>query len=416
MTKYPNLVTRFIGYAKKETRSDEKSTTIPSTQTQVLFAKELVAELQKIGLQDVRIAAESGYVFATLPSNLAAQTTVKKLGFIAHMDTADFNAKNVQPQVIPNYDGRSAIRLGDQGKYELSPKDFPNLKNYSGHDLITAAGDTLLGADDKAGIAEIITAVEYLQQHPAIKHGEIRIGIGPDEEIGTGADHFDVSEFGAQLAYTVDGGPLGELEYETFNAAQAKLKISGKNVHPATAKGVMVNALQVAFDFHEKLPAAEVPEKTDGRQGYFHLLQLDGTVDEALMTYIIRDHDRAKFEARKQLMREIVAEMNNFYGQRRLQLDLKDQYYNMREVIEKDMTVVELAQQAMKNLGIKPIIYPVRGGTDGSKISFMGLPTPNIFAGGENMHSRFEFVSAQVMEKATDVILEIIKLATVQKD
>ncbi|KRL04323.1 peptidase T [Liquorilactobacillus oeni] len=415
MAKYTKLVPRFIAYAKEETRSDENSQTIPSTRSQVEFGKKIAAQLKGIGLEKVHLSEKSGYVFAVLPSNLESNAEVKKIGFIAHMDTADFNAKDVNPQIVKNYDGKSVIKLGN-GHYELNPQEFPNLKDYKGHDLITTDGNTLLGADDKSGVAEIITAVEYLTEHPEIKHGEIEIGIGPDEEIGTGADRFDIADFGAQIAYTVDGGPLGELEYETFNAAQAKLKIKGKNVHPATAKGVMVNALQLAVDFHEQLPSNEVPEKTDGRQGFFHLVQLNGTVDEAELVYIIRDHDRAKFEARKQLFREIAAKMNNAAGQKRLMLDLKDQYYNMRTVIEKDMTVVELAKRAMKNLEIEPVIYPVRGGTDGSKISFMGLPTPNLFAGGENMHSRFEFVSVQVMEKAVDVILEIIKIAADQNN
>ncbi len=407
MTKYANLIPRFINYVKKDTRSDENTSTIPSTKTQTEFAATLVEELRKIGLQDVHIASKSGYVFATLPGNLPEGKEVKKVGLIAHMDTADFNAQNIKPQIIKNYDGKSDIALGD-GEYKLSPNEFASLKKYTGQDLITTDGTTLLGADDKAGIAEIITAAEYLIEHPEIKHGEIKIGIGPDEEIGTGADNFEVADFGADIAYTVDGGPLGELEYETFNAAQAKIELIGKNVHPATAKDVMINALQLAFDFHAQLPNREVPEKTSGREGFFHLLEINGTVDKAKMTYIIRDHDRQKFEARKRLFKEIVAQMNASYDNKRVILDLKDQYYNMREVIEKDMTVVDIAKKAMENLEIKPVIYPVRGGTDGSKISFMGLPTPNLFAGGENMHSRFEYVSVQVMEQATSVILEII--------
>ncbi|WP_057875678.1 peptidase T [Liquorilactobacillus aquaticus] len=407
MTKYPNLTSRFIKYVKKETRSDENSTTIPSTESQVEFAAALVEELKVIGLQDVRLSSTSGYVFATLPGNLPENKEVKKIGLIAHMDTADFNARNINPQFVRDYDGKSDITLGDS-QYKLSPSEFPSLKKYAGHDLVTTDGKTLLGADDKAGIAEIITAVEYLIEHPEIKHGELRIGIGPDEEIGTGADNFDVADFGADIAYTVDGGPLGELEYETFNAAQAKIELIGKNVHPATAKGVMINALQIAFDFHAQLPKREVPEKTAGREGFFHLVEMAGSVDKAKMVYIIRDHNRQKFEARKCLFQEIVAEMNASYGTKRVILDLKDQYYNMREVIEKDMTVVDIAEKAMKNLEIEPVIYPVRGGTDGSKISFMGLPTPNLFAGGENMHSRFEYISVQVMEQATSVILEIV--------
>ncbi|SEM39914.1 peptidase T. Metallo peptidase. MEROPS family M20B [Ligilactobacillus sp. WC1T17] len=408
MSKYETLLPRFIKYVKKETRSDENSTTIPSTPNQVEFAKELVAELKEIGLDNVRISPVSGYVFATLKSNL--DHDVKKVGFISHLDTADFNATNVNPQIVENYDGQSDIKLDSEGKYVLSPKEFPNLKNYQGHTLITTDGTTLLGADDKSGVAEIITAMEYLVNHPEIKHGEIEIGIGPDEEIGTGADHFDVKDFGADIAYTVDGGPLGELEYETFNAAAAKLTFIGKDVHPATAKGVMVNAIRLAMEFNNRLPQGEVPEETEGREGFYHILEVDGTVDEAHSQYIIRDHDRAKFEARKQVMQDIAAKMNEELGEKRVVMDLKDQYYNMREVIEKDMTVVDLAKQAMEDLDITPVIYPVRGGTDGSKISFMGLPTPNLFAGGENMHARYEYVSQQVMEQATDVILQIVKL------
>lgn len=408
MAKYKQLVPRFLKYVKTETRSDENATTIPSTQTQVEFAKELAAELKEIGLDNVRISKKSGYVFATLPSNVAK--AVKKVGFISHMDTADFNAHNVNPQIWENYDGKSAIKLDQEGKYVLSPKNFPNLKNYKGQTLITTDGSTLLGADDKTGIAEIMTAMDYLVHHPEIKHGEIEVGIGPDEEIGTGADNFDVDDFGADIAYTVDGGPLGELEYETFNAAQAKITFVGKDVHPATAKGVMVNAIKLAEEFDAQLPAHEIPAETEGREGFFHVLAMNGTVDHAEMTYIIRDHDRQKFENRKQLVRDIAAKMNADYDEPRVIVAMKDQYYNMREVIEKDMTVVNIAKQAMENLAITPDIYPVRGGTDGSKISFMGIPTPNLFAGAENMHSRYEFASVEVMEKATDVILEIIRL------
>ena len=414
MANYTNLVPRFLDYVKFETRSNEDSTTIPSTPSQVEFAKKLAKELTKIGLENVRISPKSGYVLAELKSKLDDDTDVKTVGFLAHMDTADFNATNVSPKVVENYDGKSDIKLDEAGEYVLSPKDFPSLKKYAGHDLITTDGSTLLGADDKAGVAEIITVMEYLVAHPEIKHGTIKIGIGPDEEIGTGAKNFDVEEFGADIAYTVDGGPLGELEYETFNAAQAKVKVVGKDVHPATAKGIMVNALTLAMDYHEMLPKDEVPEKTEGRQGFFHLLELNGTVDQADMTYIIRDHAREIFEQRKQLMLDNADKLNEELGETRVIVDLKDQYYNMREVIEKDMTVVDLAEQAMKDLEITPDIYPVRGGTDGSTISFMGLPTPNIFAGGENMHARFEYVSKQVMEQAADVVLQIIKLAAKQ--
>lgn len=411
MSNYPGLTDRFLKYVKVETRSDENSTTIPSTESQVEFAKQLAAELKELGLSNVRIHPTNGYVLATLPSNLEAGKSAKKVGFISHMDTADFNAKNVNPQIVDNYDGQSVIKLDEAGEYVLDPAEFPNLKNYRGHTLITTDGTTLLGADDKAGVAEIITAFAYLLKHPEIKHGTLQLGIGPDEEIGTGADHFDVADFDADLAYTVDGGPLGELEYETFNAAQAEISFTGKNVHPGTAKGVMVNASLLAMDFQSRLPQDQVPELTAGREGFFLLLSVEGNVEEAKLTYIIRDHDRQKFEAKKALLNEIVAEMNQELGQKRVKAEVKDQYYNMREVIEKDMTVVDLAKEAMENLDIKPLIFPVRGGTDGSKISFMGLPTPNLFAGGENMHGRYEYVSVQVMEKAVDLIIEIAKLA-----
>ncbi|MHC9532709.1 peptidase T [Dellaglioa sp. L3N] len=412
MTKYEELIPRFIKYVKTETRSDENSKTTPSTQTQVDFAKELKKELLEIGLADARISEKSGYVLATLPSNLENGEEVKAVGFISHMDTAAFTAEGVKPQFVENYDGESDINLDDEGKFKLTVKEFPNLKNYKGNTLITTDGSTLLGSDDKSGVAEIITAVAYLVAHPEVKHGDIKVGIGPDEEIGVGADKFDVKDFGADLAYTVDGGPLGELEYETFNAAQAVISIQGKEVHPATAKGVLINAIKLANQFDALLPQDEVPEKTEGREGFYHLVSLDGTVDEAKMVYIIRDHDRQKFEDRKKFMLSIADKMNAGFDTERVTIDMADQYYNMREVIEKDMTVVNVAKQVMENLSIKPDIYPVRGGTDGSKISFMGLPTPNLFAGAENMHARFEFVSIETMEKATDVVLEIIKLVS----
>lgn len=408
--KYPNLLTRFLRYVKTPTRSDENSDSTPSTPTQVAFAKTLKQEMEQLGLSNVRLQAQSGYVIGELPSNLPAGKTAPVIGFLAHMDTADFNDQNVNPQIVKNYDGQSVIKLGQSG-YVLDPAEFPNLHNYAGHDLITTDGTTLLGADDKSGIAEIMSAVEYLTARPEIQHGTLKFAVGPDEEIGTGADKFDVDDFGADFAYTVDGGPLGELEYETFNAAAAKITIHGKNVHPATAKGVMINALQLAIDLHNQLPADAVPEKTDGRQGFFHLLALSGTVDEAKMDYIIRDHDRAKFAAKKALLKEIVANINAQFATPRVELDMYDQYYNMKEVMEQHMDVVDLAQAAMKQLGITPVIYPVRGGTDGSKLSFMGLPTPNLFAGGENMHGRFEYVSLQVMEQAADLIVKLSQLA-----
>lgn len=407
---YENLLPRFLRYVKTETRSDESSQTTPSTQTQVAFAQVLKKELEDLGLTNVFYNEENGFVIGTLPSNI--EKKVRSIGFIAHMDTADFNAVNVNPQIIENYDGESTIVLDSEEHYTLNTKDFPNLKNYEGHTLITTDGSTLLGADDKAGIAEIMTAMEILLKNPTIPHGEIKVAFGPDEEIGVGADKFDVQQFDVDFAYTVDGGPLGELQYETFSAAQANISIQGKNVHPGTAKDTMINALQLAIDFHNQLPADEVPEKTTGYEGFFHLMELNGNVEEATMSYIIRDHDREKFEARKAKITEIQEKLNSRFDQTRVKVDMYDQYYNMREIIEKDMSIVELAKQAMIDLEIEPVIEPVRGGTDGSKISYLGIPTPNLFAGGENMHGRFEFVSLQVMEKATDVIVKIAELNT----
>ncbi|WP_207694867.1 peptidase T [Enterococcus sp. DIV0212c] len=402
---YENLLPRFLRYVKTETRSNPKSETTPSTQTQVAFAQTLKKELEEIGMSDVVYNETNGFVIATLPSNIDKE--VRSIGFIAHMDTADFNAVNVNPQIIENYDGESTIKLDSEGKFTLNTTDFPNLKNYANQTLITTDGTTLLGADDKSGIAEIMTAMEILIKDPSIKHGTIRVAFGPDEEIGVGADKFDVEQFNVDFAYTMDGGPVGELQYETFNAAQAEVTIQGKNVHPGTAKNTMINALQLAIDFQNQLPQNEVPEKTDGYEGFFHLAQMEGTPEEAKMTYIIRDHDREKFEARKALILKIQEIINQPFDQERVQIDLFDQYYNMGEVIEKDMSIIELAKNAMIELDIEPLIEPVRGGTDGSKISYLGIPTPNIFAGGENMHGRFEFVSLQAMEKATDVIVKI---------
>lgn len=407
---YENLLPRFLRYVKTETRSDESSQTTPSTQTQVAFAQVLKKELEDLGLTNVFYNEENGFVIGTLPSNI--EKKVRSIGFIAHMDTADFNAVNVNPQIIENYDGESTIVLDSEEHYTLNTKDFPNLKNYEGHTLITTDGSTLLGADDKAGIAEIMTAMEILLKNPTIPHGEIKVAFGPDEEIGVGADKFDIQQFDVDFAYTVDGGPLGELQYETFSAAQANISIQGKNVHPGTAKDTMINALQLAIDFHNQLPADEVPEKTTGYEGFFHLMGLNGNVEEATMSYIIRDHDREKFEVRKAKITEIQEKLNSRFDQTRVKVDMYDQYYNMREIIEKDMSIVELAKQAMIDLEIEPVIEPVRGGTDGSKISYLGIPTPNLFAGGENMHGRFEFVSLQVMEKATDVIVKIAELNT----
>ncbi|MFI8542695.1 peptidase T [Enterococcus casseliflavus] len=405
---YENLLPRFLKYVKTETRSDATSTTTPSTQTQVAFAKELQKELEELGLSDVHYNESNGFVIATLPSNV--DHDVRSIGFIAHMDTADFNAENVDPQIIENYDGESTIKLDKEGKYTLNTKDFPNLKNYAGETLITTDGTTLLGSDDKSGIAEIMTAMEILLKNPTIKHGEIKAAFGPDEEIGVGADKFDVEDFNVDFAYTMDGGPVGELQYETFNAAQAEITIQGKNVHPGTAKDTMINALQLAVDFQNALPADEVPEKTEGTEGFFHLMSLSGSVEEAKMAYIIRDHDRSRFEERKAQLLAVQESLNARFDEPRVHVHLYDQYYNMKEIIEKDMSIIDLAKDAMKAVGITPMTEPVRGGTDGSKISYLGIPTPNIFAGGENMHGRYEFVSLQSMMKATDVIVKIAEL------
>ena len=404
----PNqLIDRFIRYVKKETRSDEASTTVPSTPSQTEFLKDLVEELVELGYQDVRLNPKNSFVTATIPATTTKEVPV--VGFISHVDTADFEARNVQPQFHENYDGE-AIVLDKEGKFVLSPKDFPNLKNYVGKTLITTDGTTLLGADDKAGVSEIVTAGAYLLAHPEIEHGKIRVAFGPDEEIGRGADLFDVEEFGCDFAYTMDGGPVGELEYESFNAAQAEITIQGKNVHPGTAKDTMVNALELARQFQNALPKFEVPEHTSGREGFYHLMYANGVVEEAKLVYIIRDHDRKLFEAKKAYLQLVADRLNASLDSNRISIDMKDQYYNMAEIIEKDFRAVEVAQKAMENLSITPIIEPIRGGTDGSKISFMGLPTPNIFAGGENFHGRYEFVAVESMEKARDVIIEIAQL------
>ncbi len=405
MAKYEKLIPRFLEYVTTETRSDENATTSPSTQTQVVFLHKLMDDLKEIGLSDVKYNESNGYVTALLPSNI--DKNVLTMGFLSHVDTADFNAKGVNPQIVENYDGESIIKLDDAGKFVLDPKEFQNIKNYKGQTLITTDGSTLLGSDDKSGVAEIMTAMDFLVQHPEIKHGDIKIGFGPDEEIGTGADHFDAKDFATDFAYTMDGGPIGQLEYETFNAAAMKVDIQGKNVHPSEAKNIMINALQVAVDFQNALPSDEVPEKTDGRQGFYHLLSLEGTVDEAHMPYIIRDFERDGLEERKAFAAKVADQMNAKYGEGRVVATIKDQYYNMAEVLKDHMDVVDLAKDAMEAVDIKPLIEPVRGGTDGSKISFMGIPTPNIFAGAENMHGRYEFVSIETMEKAVDTMLKM---------
>lgn len=408
---YPDLVQRFMTYVKKETRSDSTSSTVPTTVSQTTFANDLVVELTNLGLADVQLNSTNGFVTATLPSTTSHQ--VPTIGFIAHIDTADFNAVNIQPQIHSAYDGEE-LELHPELGIKLSPIDFPNLKNYIGETLITTDGTTLLGADDKAGIAEIITACAYFIQHPEIEHGTIKIAFGPDEEIGRGADLFDVANFDADFAYTIDSGTVGRLEYETFNAAEAKITIKGKSVHPGTAKNTLLNALKVALDFDAHLPQNEVPEKTAGYEGFYLLNNLSGDVEEAKLTYIIRDHNHETFIKRKELFEKLALKMNLALGYEAICLVLKDQYYNMGEIIQKKPEIIQLAIEAMENLGIKAIVEPFRGGTDGSKISYLGLPCPNLFTGGENFHGRYEFISVESMEKATATIIEISQLNVIK--
>ena len=403
---YDTLKDRFLRYVKFETRSDEKSETIPSTPTQLEFAKILARELEEIGMENVYVN-DACFVNATLPGNIDEDVPV--IGFIAHMDTADFNATNVNPKIVKNYDGKDIV-LNEAKDIVLSVEEFPNLKNYVGKTVITTDGTTLLGADDKAGIVEIVEAMKYLIEHPEIKHGTVKVAFGPDEEIGRGADNFNVEEFGADFAYTMDGGPVGELEYESFNAAGAVFKIKGKSVHPGTAKGKLINASLIAAEVVNSFPADEVPEKTEGYEGFYFLDKINSNCEEAELSYILRDHDREKFEAKKGFAANVAKKINEKYGKELVSVEIKDQYYNMGEIIKDHMNVVEIAKKAMENLGIKPVIEPIRGGTDGSKISFMGLPTPNIFAGGENFHGKYEFVALESMILATDVIVEIVKL------
>jgi tripeptide aminopeptidase len=370
------------------------------------LARQLVEELEAIGMEDITLD-DNGYVMATLPGNTVKDVSV--IGFLAHLDTAtDFTGTNVQPQIVESYDGGDIV-LNAAGDIILSPRDFPELSNYKGQTLITTDGTTLLGADDKAGIAEIMTAMNYLIQHPEIKHGTIRVAFTPDEEIGRGPDRFDVEAFGAEFAYTVDGGPIGELEYESFNAAAAKITCKGVSVHPGSAKGKMVNSAKIAMEFQAMLPAEEAPEHTDGYDGFYHLSSIKGDVEQTRIHYIIRDFDREKFEARKAKMQNIAEELKAKYGPGRITLDLRDQYFNMREKIEPVMDIVDVAAEVMKDLKIEPIITPIRGGTDGSQLSYMGLPTPNLFAGGENFHGKFEYISVNSMIKATEVIIGIIR-------
>lgn len=402
-----NLVTRFIEYTKTYTTSDPKSDSFPSTGRQLTFAASLAKELKSIGLSDVEVD-EYGYVMATLPANIPGKIPV--VGFIAHMDTSpDFSGENVKPQTVKNYDGNPLI-LNNDNNIVLDPVEFPELSNCIGLDLITSDGTTLLGADDKAGIAEIVTAMEILIRKPEIKHGKIRICFTPDEEIGHGADHFDVEKFGADFAYTLDGSELGELEFENFNAAHAVIEIQGRSVHPGTAKNKMVNALILANRIISMLPASQRPEHTEGYEGFFHLVSLSGNVSAASLELIIRDHDREKFEQKKSLMTDIVRMLNSEYGSNVIKLEMNDQYYNMREKIEPVMFVVELAREAMLQSGIQPKVKAIRGGTDGARLSYMGLPCPNIFAGGMNFHGPYEFVPIQYMEKAVEVILNICQM------
>jgi len=406
-TLQEDLIRRLTTYVKVETQSDDSIETCPSTPGQLVLARMLVEELQSIGMQDVTMD-DNGYVMATLPAN-TDKPNVTTIGFLAHVDTAtDMTGANVNPQIVRDYDGQDIVLSAEQNVV-LSPKEFPALSGYVGHTLITTDGTTLLGADNKAGIAEIMTAMEYLIGHPEIKHGKIRVAFTPDEEIGRGAHKFDVEAFGAEYAYTVDGGPLGELEYESFNAAQARITIRGKNVHPGTAKDKMINAAKLGMALNAKLPAAEAPEHTEGYEGFFHLISFNATVEEAKLVYIIRDHDRELFNSRKELMTAIVDQLKSEYGEDRIILELKDQYYNMREKIEPVRHIVDIAHDAMTSLGIEPIVKPIRGGTDGSQLSFKGLPTPNIFTGGENYHGRYEFASVDNMEKSVQVIVEIAR-------
>ncbi len=405
-----NVVDRFLQYVKFDTQSDELTNLTPSTPGQMIFARELEKELREMGLSNISLD-DNGYLMATLPANIDRK--VPTVGFIAHLDTSpDMSGRHVSPRIVENYDGND-ITLNEAQNIILSPKDFPELLNYKGQDLIVTDGTTLLGADDKAGIAEIITAVDYLKHHPEIKHGDIRIAFNPDEEIGQGAHKFDVERFGADWAYTMDGGEIGEMEYENFNAAVAKVTFKGRNVHPGYAKHKMLNSIRVANQFVIMLPRWETPEHTEGYEGFYHLVSIEGTVEQTVLTYIIRDHDRDRFERRKKELEHLTRKINNeFPGC--ASIEIKDQYYNMREKIEPVMHIIDTAVKAMEEAGVKPEIRPIRGGTDGAQLSFKGLPCPNIFAGGLNFHGRFEFVPIPSMEKATDVIVQIAKLVAEQ--
>lgn len=407
-----HLIKRFISYVTVDTESDPESDTTPSTAKQWDLANALVEELKAIGLQDVTID-ENAYIMATLPSNIEEEIPV--IGFVSHFDTTpDFTGANVNPQIIENYDGGDIV-LNEAENIVLSPKDFDDLLQYKGQTLITTDGTTLLGADDKAGIAEIVSAMEYLVQHPELKHGKIRVGFTPDEEIGRGAHKFDVEKFGADWAYTMDGSQIGELEYENFNAAGAVVTVKGKIVHPGYAKGKMVNSMYIATDYINSLPRMETPEHTEDRQGFFHLYSINGEVDGTKLQYIIRDHDKEHFEARKAMMVQLADELNTQFEKEVVFIEIKDQYLNMREKIEPVMHIVDIAEEAMQKAGIKPLIKPIRGGTDGSQLSFMGLPCPNIFAGGHNFHGRYEYVPVESMLKAIEVIVNIAQLVPKKK-
>ncbi|MCD3245644.1 peptidase T [Clostridium botulinum C] len=401
------VVEKFLRYIKFDTKSSEESITTPSTRGQIELAKELAKELEKMGLSEVSVD-DKAYVMATLPSNM--DKSLPTIGFISHMDTSpEISGKDIKPQFIENYDGKDIV-LNQEKNIVLKVKDFPEIKDYIGKNLITTDGTTLLGADDKAGIAEIITAVEYLIENPQIKHGTIKIAFTPDEEIGAGADYFDVKKFNADFAYTVDGGAIGELEYENFNAAGVKITINGRNVHPGSAKDKMINSMIIGSKLVSMLPKNEVPEHTDGYEGFYHLVAFNGSVEETKIQYIIRDFNREKFEERKVLIVNVVKELNNKYGEGIVKIEVNDQYYNMKEKIEPVKHIVDTAFNAMKEVGVVPKVVPIRGGTDGARLSFMGLPTPNLFTGGHNFHGRFEFIPTFAMNKAVEVILKIIDI------
>lgn len=401
------VIERFLKYVTFDTQSDESTGVTPSTPKQMVFAQYLKTELEELGLKDISLD-ENGYLFATLPSNVNHEVPV--VGFIAHMDTSpDMSGENVKPRIVEKYDGKD-IPLCAEENIILSPANFPELLDHVGEDLIVTDGHTLLGADDKAGIAEIVGAVAYLIAHPEIKHGDIRIGFNPDEEIGLGAHKFDVKKFGAKWAYTMDGGEVGELEFENFNAAAAKIRVKGRNVHPGYAKNKMINSLLVANEYASLLPADETPGTTEGYEGFYHLIGMEGEVENTVLSYIVRDHDREKFEARKQALLDYAAQLNEKYGEGTVIVELKDQYYNMRQQVEPLMHIIDIAFAAMQEAGVTPKVKAIRGGTDGAQLSFKGLPCPNIFAGGLNFHGRYEFVPVQSIEKAMNVVVKIAEL------